>query len=235
MTPATLRNPWTLFGAWIALQAAIAAAAGCGAVLLSLPPFERYDTTLYQLVSLALIGATVCAIAAAQAAVIARAFPIRPVAWAGATAAALLTAALISAVLNTAITRLTTRLDTTTIDGLFFLKTLIVAAVGCLILGGVQTILLAPHTTAPLLWFAATALARLITGPGSALLTSALITIILANTRSVSPFPIIGGINAVINFLNALLTAVLTGLALVYLLHHPRPTPAARPTPDSAP
>jgi hypothetical protein len=229
--PHPARNPWTLFGWWVTFQAIIAAGTGLCSALINNGPIETYTTTPHQLAVLLLTIGTALALAIAQAIVIARAFPIHPALWTLATTAALLITALLSWGLNTFISQIAfvAEQPVSTLSGLFFLSTLIVAALGGLLHGGLQAILLAPHTTAPLLWFGTVAAVRFIVSALSALLTSALITLLLTNASTGSALTLIGGINAGVNFLATLLTATLTGLLLVVLIPPPRPTPHPPP------
>jgi hypothetical protein len=176
----------------------------------------------YTLVALLLAGANILLPAAAQGLVIGRALPIPWWTWAAVTAVAAGIVAALQWGGSTALTTLARGESPVTLGMLYFALGLVTAILGGLIVGAAQAWLLRPHTAPATLWVGVVAVTYVLNFLAASLGVQGVIQLADALRLDVPVAPLVGLATTGAGFIQAILSAVLTGFALVYLLRRRR-------------
>lgn len=225
--PSAPPAPWVVYGWWVLAAVAVSLLLLVPNALVASVDFRERNGLGYQITSLLLIGANILLPAVAQGLVIGRALPIPWWAWTTFTAVAALFVTLLRWGGNLLLTTVARDESPVTLGFLFFGLSLVTAILGGLVVGAAQAWLLHPHTRPAALWAGAVVVAYLINGLAASLGVQAVIQVVEALGRDVPIAPLVGVSQTGVGFIEAIMSAIFTGFALVYLLYHRRaPQPA---------
>ena len=222
-------DPWVVYRWWVLAAIAVSLVLLVPNALVASVDFTERNGFGYQLVSLLLIVASILLPAVAQGLIIGRALPIPWWAWAAVTAVTALIVAALRWGGSTALTTLARDESPITLGMLFLGLSCGAAILGGLLVGVAQAWLLHPHTRPAALWVAATTGIYVLNALASSLGVQGVIQVVDALRFDVPVAPLVGLASTGVGFIEAIMSAILSGFALVYLLRHRRaPDSAAR-------
>ena len=215
-------DPWVVYRWWVLAAIAVSVLLVVPNALLASVDFRDRNGAGYGLAALLLAAANILLPALAQGLVIGRALPIPWGTWAAVTAVAAGIVAALQWGGGAALSTIGPRESPITMGMLFFGVSLTIAILGGLLVGAAQAWLLHPHTRPAALWVAAIFGTYLLNYLASSLGVQGMIQVADAARLDLPIAALVGLTTTCAGFISAIMTAILTGFALVYLLRRRR-------------